>query len=550
MTRPRSGDWFEKVTIGTLPERAARRWGAREALCFKDRRSTFADVAAGVDRVARGLIALGIRPGDLVALWMVNRPEWIEIAFAVMKIGAVLVPINTRLRTDDVAYILDQSDSTTLILGERSGPVDYLGMVRELQPLGTPREASRLPKLGRIVLLGDDRRPATIPWSELLGRAADTDDAVLAARVAAVDPEHLAYLMYTSGTTGLPKGVMHDHSFVRNVTDRAFRLAIGEQDVIMMYLPLFHIFAFTEGMLTTMMTGARQVLTETFDGKESVELIARERATVLHGFDTHFKELCDAHAQRPRDVSSVRTGIIAAGMSSSTPIARQARKLFGSLVSAYGMSEFGVGVAVGALDSTEEQCCEASGYPAPGYEIRVVDPATGRDQPTGTPGEIRVRGYSLMQGYYNKPEATAAAIDADGWMHTGDMGVFRADGHLRFMGRYKDMLKTGGENVDPMEVEAYLMSQPGIDVAAVVSYPDARLGEVGVAFVRRPPGHAVTEDEVLARCRGRIASFKIPRHVIFVDDFPMTSSGKIQKVKLREEAVRKLGPGSGAAEAG
>jgi fatty-acyl-CoA synthase len=544
-----TADWFEKVTIGTLPERAARRWGAREALCFRDRRSTFADVAAGVDRAARGLIALGIRPGDKVALWMVNRPEWIEIAFAVMKIGAVLVAINTRLRTDDVAYILDQSDSTTLILAERSGPIDYLGMVRELQPPGTPREASRLPKLERIVLLGDDRRPATISWSELLGRAADTDDAALAARAAAVDPDDLAFLMYTSGTTGLPKGVMHDHSFVRNVSDRAFRLAIGEQDVIMMYLPLFHIFAFTEGILTSMLTGARQVLTETFDGKESVGLIARERATVLHGFDTHFKELCDAYERQPCDVSSVRTGIVAAGMSSSTPIALRARKVFGRLISAYGMTEFGVGVAVGALDSTEEQCCEASGQPAPGYEIRVVDPATGRDQPTGTPGEIRVRGYSLMQGYYNKPEATAAAIDADGWMHTGDMGVFRADGHLRFMGRYKDMLKTGGENVDPMEVEAYLMSQAAVDVAAVVSYPDARLGEVGVAFVRCRPGHVLTEEDVLARCRGRIASFKIPRHVIFIDDFPMTSSGKIQKVKLREEALRRLASCSAAAAA-
>jgi fatty-acyl-CoA synthase len=334
---------------------------------------------------------------------------------------------------------------------------------------------------------------------------------------------------------------MHDHSFVRNVSDRAFRLAIGAQDVIMMYLPLFHIFGFTEGMLTSMVTGARQVLTETFDGKESVELIGRERATIVHGFDTHFKELCAAHERQPCDVSSVRTGIVAAGMASSTPVARQARKVFGRLVSAYGMSEFGVGVAVGALDSTEEQCCEASGYPAPGYEIRVVDPTTGLDQPTGTPGEIRVRGYTLMQGYYNEPEATAAAIDVDGWMHTGDMGLFRADGHLRFMGRYKDMLKIGGENVDPMEVEAYLMSEPGIDVAAVVSYPDARLGEVGVAFVRCRPGHAVTEDDVLVHCRGRIASFKIPRHVIFVDDFPMTSSGKIQKVKLREEALRRLG---------
>ncbi|HEX9821777.1 MAG TPA: class I adenylate-forming enzyme family protein, partial [Methylomirabilota bacterium] len=362
---------------------------------------------------------------------------------------------------------------------------------------------------------------------------------VLADRAGAVDPEDLAFLMYTSGTTGFPKGVMHSHRMVRNVTDRAFRLAITEQDVIMMYLPLFHLFAFSEGMLTSMVTGARQVLTETFDPAESLELIARERATMLHGFDLHYKELCDAHERQPRDVSSVRTGILPAGMSSSTPIARRARKLFGPLISGYGMSEFGVGVSIGALDSTEEQSCEASGYPAPGYEIRVVDPATGRDQPAGTPGEILVRGYTLMRGYYDKPEATAAAIDAEGWMHTGDMGVLRPDGHLRFMGRYKDMLKIGGENVDPMEVEAYLMSHPAIDLVAVVGYPDARLSEVAVAFVRGEAGHALTEADVLAHCRGRIAGFKIPRHVFFVDDFPMTSSGKIQKVKLREDALRR-----------
>jgi fatty-acyl-CoA synthase len=537
-----SGDWFEKVTLGSLPERAARRWGAREAVCSRGRRWTFAEVAAGIDRVARGFIALGIQPGDKVALWMLNRPEWIEAAFAVLKIGAVLVPINTRLRTDDVAYILDQSDSTTVILAERSGPVDYLGMLRELVPIDRASGGNRLPKLRRIILLGDEPRPAAVPWAELLEQASAVGERTLADRAAAVDPEGLAFLMYTSGTTGFPKGVMHNHRMIRNVTDRAFRLAITEQDVIMMYLPLFHAFAFTEGMLTSLLTGARQVLTDSFDGAESLELIARERATVVHGFDTHFKALCDAHERQPRDVSSVRTGLCAAGMSSSTPIARRARKLFGPLVSGFGMSECGVGVAIGALDSTEEQSCEASGYPAPGYEIRVVDPATGRDQPSGTPGEILVRGYTMMLGYYDKPEATAAAVDADGWLHTGDMGVFRPDGHLRFMGRYKDMLKIGGENVDPMEVEAYLMGHPAISVAAVVSYPDARLSEVAVAFVRCEPGHTLTEEELLAHCRGRIASFKLPRHVVFVDDFPMTSSGKIQKVKLREEALRKFPP--------
>jgi fatty-acyl-CoA synthase len=539
--------WFEPTTIGALPERAARRWGAREALCFKGRRWTFAELAAGVDRVARGLIALGVRRGDKVALWLPNRPEWIEIAFAAIKIGAVLVPVNTRLRTDDVAYILEQSDAATLILAGRAGPVDYLAMVRELVPLGAAPGARRLPKLERIVLLADERQPETVPWADVLGSGPPADAGALSLRAAAVDPGDLAFLMYTSGTTGFPKGVMHGHAMIRNVTDRAFRLAVSEQDVIMMYLPLFHLFGFSEGMLTSMVTGARQVLTEGFDAAESLELIARERATVLHGFDTHFKELCEAHARQPRDVTSIRTGILGAGMASSVPIARRARTLFGPLVSGYGMSEFGVGASIGALDSTEEQSCEASGYPAPGYEIRVVDPETGRDQPAGTPGEILVRGYTLMRGYYEKPEATAAAVDREGWMHTGDMGTLRPDGHLRFMGRYKDMLKIGGENVDPMEVEAYLMSHPGINLAAVVAYPDARLSEVGVAFVRRAGGKALSEEDVLAHCRGRIASFKIPRHVAFLDDFPMTSSGKIQKVKLREEALRRWPPDRGPA---
>jgi fatty-acyl-CoA synthase len=541
MASAERGDWFEKQTLGSLPERAARRWGAREALCFKRQRLTFADLAAGVDRAAKGLIALGIRPGDKVALWLLNRPEWIEAAFAVMKIGAVLVPINTRLRTEDVAYIADQSDATALILAERSGPIDYLAMVRELVPPGVASAATRLPKLRHIVLFGDEPRPDTVAWSALLAGGAAVDDAALAARADAVDPEDLAFLMYTSGTTGFPKGAMHCHRIIRNVTERAFRLAITERDVIMMYLPLFHLFAFSEGLLTSMVSGARQVLTEGFDPAESLDLMARERATVLHGFDTHYKELMEAQERDPRDIGRIRTGIAAAGMQSSTAIARRARKVFGPLVSGFGMSEIGVGVAIGALDSTEEQCCEASGFPAPGYEVRIVDPQTGRDQPTEVPGEILARGYTLMRGYYEKPEATAAAIDADGWLHTGDMGLLRADGHLRFMGRYKDMLKIGGENVDPMEVEAFLMTHPAVNLVAVVSFPDARLSEVGVAFVRSEPGQALTEDDVLAHCRGRIASFKIPRRVIFVDDFPMTSSGKIQKVKLRAEALRLAG---------
>jgi fatty-acyl-CoA synthase len=319
-------------------------------------------------------------------------------------------------------------------------------------------------------------------------------------------------------------------------------MAITPADVIVMYLPLFHLFGFSEGALMSMVTGARQILTETFDPVESLALVEQERATILHGFDIHFKELVEAHERSPRNVSSLRTGILASGMSSSMPIARKARTVLGRFLSGYGMSEFGVGASLSALDSSEEQCTEASGFPAPGYEIKVIDPQTGREQPPETPGEILVRSYMTMRGYYGKPAETAQALDRDGWVHTGDMGVIRADGHLRFMGRYKDMLKIGGENVDPMEVEAFLMGHTAINLAAVVSLPDPRLTEVGVAFVKCEPGCALSEADVLSHCKGRIASFKIPRHVIFVDEFPMTSSGKIQKVKLREEALRRITP--------
>jgi fatty-acyl-CoA synthase len=222
-------------------------------------------------------------------------------------------------------------------------------------------------------------------------------------------------------------------------------------------------------------------------------------------------------------------------MASAIPVARRARQAFGNLMTAYGMSEIGV-PTFSSLDSTAEQCVEANGALLPGHELRIIDPETGAEQPVSVPGEILARSYMIMQGYYNRPEDTARAIDSDGWFHTGDMGVMRPDGHLHLLGRYKDMLKIGGENVDPMEVEAFLMGHPAVRGAAVVGVPDARLSEVAVAFVQCEPGRALTEGEVIEHCRGRLASFKIPRHVAFVDEFPLTSTGKIQKVRLRERA--------------
>jgi fatty-acyl-CoA synthase len=530
------GDWYVKQTIGLLPERAARQWGAREALAFQGRRWTFAELDARADAVARGLIALGIAPGDKVALWMVNRPEWIDAMFAIMKIGAVLVPVNTRFRTEDTAYVLAQSDAAAVLLADRSGPVDYLGMMREVAPALGAEPDPRLPCLRHVVALSDEAHAGVTGWREMLERGRSVTPDVLRERASRVDPEDIAFIFYTSGTTGFPKGAVHTHRMIRNTWDHGDRMAITINDVILMYLPLFHAFGFLEGPLMSLIRGARQVLTETFDPNESLDLIASEKATIIHGFDTHYKELLDAQERRPRDVSSVRTGICGTGMSSSIPIARRARRTFGNLMTGFGMSEVGIGVTFSFLDSTEEQCVEANGYPGSGYELRIIDPETGADQPVSVPGEILVRGYIVTPGYYNRPEETARAIDRDGWFHTGDMGLMRPDGHMRFLGRYKDMLKIGGENVDPMEVEAFLTTHPAINAASVVGLPDARLSEVAVAFVQLAAGCTLSEQEVIAHCRGRVASFKIPRHVLFVDEFPMTSSGKVQKVKLRERA--------------
>lgn len=541
--------WAEAKTFGALPGEAAARFGDREALTFRDRRYTFRQIAGEVDRVAKGLIHLGAQPGEKVAIWLQNCPEWVFAMFAIARIGAIHVPVNTRFRTDDVEYVLKQSDAGALITHDVSGPVDYLAMVRELIPVagdpsGKEARSDRLPEMRRIIVKSERAHAQTYAWGEMLERARGVDDATLEARASAVRPEDTLFIMYTSGTTGFPKGVMRTHaSVIRNHVDRMRRLRSTERDVIVNYLPLFHIFGYVDGPLGSMTAGYRQVLMESFDPHEALDLVEREGGTQLHGFETHAKELSDAQEARPRDLSTLRSGIFALGTASAVAHGYRARKVLAPMrhVTAYGMTEIGANVSLSDPGATEEQACETSGPPCEGYQIRVIDPDTGTDQPPGVPGEIVVKTPYIMQGYYRKPEETARAFDADGWFHTGDMGTLRPDGCMRFIGRYKDILKVGGENVDPMEVEAHLAAHPTVRQVAVVSYPDPRLIEIPVAFVVRAPGSGASAEEIVAGCRGRIASFKIPRHVIFVDALPMTPSGKVQKVRLREQALTVLG---------
>ncbi|TDJ66606.1 MAG: hypothetical protein E2O35_05495 [Proteobacteria bacterium] len=540
-------DWYQKKTFGSLAQTMADRFGDREALVFRDERYTFAEVLARIDEVAKGLMALGVQPGDHVALWMMNRAEWIFAMFALAKIGAVQVPVNTRFRTHDLAYLLQQSDTHYLIAHDTSGPINYLEMITEVVRLpdtGCEINDPDYPELKQVIIFGEPGHRGCVGWDNMLSTAGSIDDDALATRAAAVDPDDPVFIMYTSGTTGFPKGVMHNHIMLRLIEERGFRLSITQNDTILNYLPLFHLFSYSEGALMSMLTGARQILTETFDPDECMALIESERATVLHGFETHLKDLMEAHERRQGDISTLRTGLFACGMKSSAPICRRAAEVLAPLVTitGYGMSEMGAGTMIGSLADSVEQRAETSGYIAPGYECKIIDVDTGAEQPVGIPGEIVFRGYGMMLCYYKKPQETAACYDADGWFHTGDTGVYRADGYMRFLGRYKDMLKVGGENVDPMEVEGLLLQFNGVQQVAVVSFPDPRLTEVPVAFVQRTPDTDIDENDVIEYCRGKVATFKIPRHVIFIDEFPMTASGKIRKVELREIALDQLTP--------
>lgn len=521
-------DWLQKRKIGDLPAAAAWRYPDRPALIYGERRWTWAEFSAEVDRVAKGLIGLGVKADEHVGIWMMNRPEWLFLLYAIPRIGAVTVPLNTRYRTDDIHYVVNQSDTTTLFAVDRSGPIDYLAMLDEVRP--------RLPNLQRLILLGGSRREYALSWQALIEAGSAVSDQELVARAAAVDPDALTLIIYTSGTTSAPKGAMHSHVILRLVAERSVLLGLTHQDVHLSYLPFFHAYGYAENALTTAITGGCQVLTGTFNADEVLDLAQRHGATIAHGFDTHYGDLLRAQTANPRQLR-LRLGTFCAGQVSTTPIAHKAQKVLCHTVSGWGMSEAWSFPCMSHPLHSPEQRCEASGFPLLDIEIKVIDPHTGEPQPANTSGEILVRGYSIMHGYYKEPELTAQTIDGDGWLHSGDMGQIRPDGHLVFLGRYKDVIKVGGENVSPAEVESMLIDLPGVKEIAVVGYPDGRLFEVAVAYVVLEPGYAMSSSELLEHLNGRVASFKIPRHVFFVNDLPKTPSGKVRKVELRAQAI-------------
>lgn len=532
---------IDSARLGDLPQAAAQRFGSREAVVFGTERVSFQMLAFAVDECARGLIGLGVQPGDRVLIFVPNCLRWLVAFYALCVVGAIAVPVNTRFRRDDLAYLMCQSGASTLIISPDVPGVDVMSMVHELLDCTVPADLPRAsyPNMRRLISTADASIMAATGWQTLIHAGLTVSQPLLDIRRKAVQPSDPALILYTSGTTGAPKGAVHSHAMVRTVADGASRLGITSRDVLLLFMPLFHSMGLYLAGMMFLASGARLVLSARFDAAAELERIERERISVTFGFDTHYFDLLGHPDFLLRDHSSLRIAMVPAGSPGAEPIARRVNRELCRSFSGYGSSECGTGISLSFLDASEDERCLGSGYPMPGYEYRICDPQTDAVLPPGVLGELRVRGYGVMLGYYANPDQTRAAFDAEGFFRTGDSAQIDESGFVRYVGRYKDMLKVGGENVDPAEIEAFLSALPGLASARVVGLPDARLGEVPVLCVEIG-AESLDLDSVRRACSGRIASFKVPRRVVAVERFPMTVTGKLQRTELRRLVIEQL----------
>jgi fatty-acyl-CoA synthase len=543
--------WVEGKTIGDVLVTMIAAHGVNDALVFPqlDVRYSYREIGERVEEAARGLLALGIRRGEHVAIWATNIPEWVVLQFATARIGVVLVTINPAYRPHELKYVLGQCDAVALFLVDQFKSSDYFAMLREVCPELAHAEPGRLaaaqfPKLRWVVTLRGTGLEGSITWDEMCrrGQSIDANDVERAA--AGLKPTDAINIQYTSGTTGFPKAAMLTHrNLLLNTYYVGQCLRLTDRDRICIPVPFYHCFGCVLGTMCAVVYGATMVIpAESFDPKATLDAVERERTTALYGVPTMF--IADLHepSRKGRDLSSLRTGIMAG---SPCPIETM-RAVVGDLgcreiTIGYGQTEASPIITQTRTDDPLEMRVETVGRPLPGVEVRIVDPVTGDVLPDNRQGELCTRGHIVMLGYYKNPEATAAAIDADGWLHTGDLALRLSNGYYKITGRIKDMVIRGGENIYPREIEEFLFTHPAVEQAAVVGLPDRKYGEELCAWIKLKQGAAVGEEAIRDFCREKLAYYKVPRYVRFVEAFPQTVTGKIQKFKIREQMCSELG---------
>jgi fatty-acyl-CoA synthase len=541
-----AGMRLRSTTLGQLLDQAIEKFPDRDAIVYVDRdyRLTYRQFGTLVDKLARGLMALGIRKGEKVAVWATNVPYWVALQFATAKIGAVLLTVNTSYKTSELEYLLKQSECENIFIIDGFRDTDYLLTLYDLVPeLRTQQRgylnSFRFPHLKRAFFLGNEKHRGLYSVAELLGLSVMTSDEQYKARQDELDPQDVVNMQYTSGTTGFPKGVMLTHfNLVNNGYWIGKNQLFGPADRICLPVPLFHCFGCSLGVMAAVNHGAALVILEGFDPVAAMTAIEAERCTAIYGVPTMFIAIMD-HPLFPKfSFDSLRTGIMA-GSPCPAPIMKRAIEKMNlrEITIVYGLTESSPGMTQTRVDDDIRRRCETVGRAMPGVEVCIMHPEHRTPVLLGAPGEVCCRGYIVMKGYYNMPEATMQAIDEQGWLHSGDLGIMDEAGYVTITGRYKDMIIRGGENIYPKEVEEYLYGMEGIRDVQVVGVQSEKYGEEVCAFVVLKNGYSYMPQDVIDFCRGKIARFKIPRYVAFVDGYPMTASGKIQKFKLRETAA-------------
>lgn len=530
------------LTIGAALRLAAGRRPDHEALVFPQAgfRATYAEVDARVDDIARSLLALGVQRGDHVAVWATNWPGWTLAFLATVRLGAVLVTVNPAYRTHELSYALNQSEARVLFLVDRFKSSDYFAMMDEVR--------GEVPLLRSVVSMKEHAPPGALTWPGFLALGSGVPTAEIHRREALVAPLDPANLQYTSGTTGFPKGVLLSHrSILLNAWHVGEAQRLGPDDRVCVPVPFYHCFGIVMGTLGSLVHQCTMLVpAEHFTPESVLDCVEKERATSLYGVPTMFVAELEHESFAGRDLSSLRTGIMAGSPCPIEVMNRVVNDMGAREVTiAYGLTEASPVITQTLADDPVELRVSTVGRPIPGVEVRIVDPATGRALPDGEQGELQARGHGVMLGYWKMPEATAECILDGGWLRTGDLAERHADGCYRITGRIKDMIIRGGENIYPREIEEFLYTHPAVESAQAVGVPDPRFGEEVCVWIKLRKGAQATEDGIRAYCKERLAYFKVPRYVRFVDDFPLTVTGKVQKYRIREITIEELGLGRG-----